>query len=109
VDELAGRGFPVFYGALGENLTTRGLDPAGLRPGQQFRAGQALIELTRIRVPCDSLAIYGAGIGREIYDRQTRRGDPASQHWGRSGFYARVLEPGRVRPQDIITLVSMLA
>src|SRR6266498_3852682 len=31
VDELAGRGFPVFYGALGENLTTSGMDVRRLR------------------------------------------------------------------------------
>ena len=33
VDELAARGYPLFYGAMGENLTTRGLDRANLRPG----------------------------------------------------------------------------
>jgi len=31
IDELASRGFPVFYGAIGENLTVSGLDPTVAR------------------------------------------------------------------------------
>ena len=46
IDELVSQGFPLFAGALGENLTTRGLDRRELRIGQRFRAGAAEIELT---------------------------------------------------------------
>ncbi|HVY93436.1 MAG TPA: MOSC domain-containing protein, partial [Bryobacteraceae bacterium] len=47
IDELAACGFPVFYGALGENLTVSGLDPHRWRTGQRYRVGQdAVIELT---------------------------------------------------------------
>ena len=35
VDDLAARGYPVFYGALGENLTTRGIEVSGLRIGDR--------------------------------------------------------------------------
>src|SRR5881394_4104113 len=45
VDELIARGYPLFYGALGENLTTRGLNPRQLRVGQIIRAGSARLEL----------------------------------------------------------------
>src|SRR2546421_7687699 len=69
VDELISRGYPLFYGALGENLTTRGLDSRQLRVGQILRAGGARLELTKVRVPCDSLDIYGSSIKREIYDK----------------------------------------
>ena len=109
VDELAAAGYPVFYGALGENLTTRGLDWRGWREGQQFRAGGALLELTQIRVPCAALDVYGPALRQEIYDDRVKAGDPGSPRWGRSGFYARVLAPGPVRPEDIITLVAALA
>lgn len=109
VDELQARGYPVFYGALGENLTTRGLDRRQLRIGQQLRAGSAAIEITRIRVPCEALDIYGPGIQREIYDAQVKAGDAASPHWGMSGFYARVVAPGPVHPGDIISVLSALA
>ena len=39
IEDSIARGYPLFYGALGENLTTRGLDPRQLRIGQQLRAG----------------------------------------------------------------------
>jgi MOSC domain-containing protein YiiM len=75
VDELARQGFPVFYGALGENITTRGLDRRSLRIGQRFQAGQAVIELTEVRIPCNTLHVYGAGIQTAIYDVRAQAGD----------------------------------
>jgi len=104
VDELAAQGFPVFYGALGENITTRGLDRRSLRIGQRFRAGQAVIELTEVRLPCDTLSVYGAGIQAAIYDDRAQAGDTASLVWGMSGFYASVREPGILRAGDPIAL-----
>ncbi len=109
VDALRARGYPVFYGALGENLTTSGLDPQELRLGQQLRAGSALLEITKIRVPCATLDVYGPEIKQEIYDERVKAGDPASPRWGMSGFYARVLQPGAVHPNDIISVVATLA
>jgi len=102
VDELAARGFPVFYGALGENITTRGLDRRSLRIGQRLQAGEAIIELTEVRFPCGTLNVYGAGIQAAIYDAHAQAGDPASPVWGMSGFYASVVEPGIVRPGDAV-------
>src|ERR1035438_10753953 len=51
IDELKARGYPVFYGALGENLTTRGLDRRQLRIGHQLCAGGAVLEITKVRGP----------------------------------------------------------
>ena len=48
-----------FYGALGENLTTRGLDIRDLRIGDQLRAGGAMLEITQPRGPCPQLDVYG--------------------------------------------------
>ncbi len=109
IDELAARGYPVFYGAMGENLTTRGLDRRQLRAGQQIRAGQAMLELTRIRVPCNTLDFYSPNLKREIFDAQVKSGDPLSPRWAMSGFYARVLTPGMVQPGDIISVMATLA
>ena len=47
IQELAARGYPVFPGALGENITTEGLDRRKWRSGQRFRVGAARIELTK--------------------------------------------------------------
>ena len=107
--ELASRGFPVYYGALGENLTTGGIDRRLLRAGQRFRVGSAVIELTKVRGPCSTLDIYGPEIKGEIYDAQVKAGDFTSPRWALSGFYAAVVQPGVIRANDIITLESELA
>ena len=109
VDELARRGYPVVYGSLGENLTTRGLDFRELRPGDQVRAGGALLEITQPRVPCGQLDIYGPGIQREIYDERVQAMEAGSPRWGMSGFHTRVVEEGPVRAGDIIAIVAKLA
>lgn len=109
VDELKARGFPVFYGALGENLTTRGIEFRDLRIGDQIRAGGALLEITQTRVPCSQLDVYGASLKTEIWDRQVKAGDYTSPRWGISGFKCSVLQPGPVRPGDIIAVVAKLA
>ncbi|MCL5743276.1 MAG: MOSC domain-containing protein [Acidobacteria bacterium] len=92
IDDLAARGYPVFYGATGENITTRGIDPSQMRQGQRYRIGEALIELTSVRIPCSTLDVYGSGLKHELR--------------GVSGFYAAVAEPGIVRAHDIISLVD---
>lgn len=104
LNELKSMGFAVFAGALGENLTTEGLDYTALRPGIRLRAGETLLEITKVRTPCDTLSVFGYGIQGEIYDARVKQGDLASPRWGRSGFYAKVIETGTVRPNDIITV-----
>lgn len=108
VDELKAQGFPLFPGALGENLTTQGLDRRQMRPGQRYRAGEALIELTKLRTPCTGLNVYGPAINLAIYDAQVKAGDPSSPRWGLSGFYARVLRGGVMRSHDIIELLDQV-
>jgi MOSC domain-containing protein YiiM len=105
IDELVSHGFPLFPGALGENLTTRGLDRRERRIGHRLRVGQAEIELTSIRAPCATLDVYGPGIQAAICDARAHAGDPESQRWGLSGFYASVVHPGTVRAGDTIRLV----
>jgi MOSC domain-containing protein YiiM len=105
IDELAAQGFPVYFGALGENITTRGVDRRSLRIGQRFRIGEAVIVLTEVRLPCGTLNVYGAGIQAAAYDARTMAGDTTSPVWGMSGFYASVAEPGILRPGDSIALL----
>lgn len=106
IDDLTARGYPLFYGALGENLTTRGIDVRQIRIGDRLRAGGALLEITQPRGPCSALDVYGASLKAEIYDAQVKALDPASPHWGMAGWYAAVIEPGMVRPEDIIAVVA---
>ncbi len=109
IEELTALGFPLYPGALGENLTTRGLDRRGLRIGQRYRIGAIIIELTKLRAPCDALNIYGPGIQKAVYDAQVQAGDPQSPRWGLSGFYASVVQPGAICPGDPITLLDQRA
>jgi len=107
--KLREQGFPVFPGALGENLTTREVDPRGWRAGQIWRAGSARLEMTKIRTPCSTIKVYGDTIGRYIYDAQVRAGNAASPLWAHSGMYARVVSEGLVRPGDGIELEAETA
>ena len=106
LDEIRAMGFPVYNGALGENLTTRGLDRRAMRIGHRFRCGAAAIQLTELRFPCGTLSVYGRGIQSAIYDARAIKADPSSEVWGLSGFYASVIEPGILRPGDSIALMA---
>lgn len=106
LEELSAQGYRLFNGALGENLTTLGLDRRQLRAGQRFRAGEALLELTKPRGPCATLDVYGAGIQAALYDQQVKARNPASPRWAMGGFYAAVVRPGAIRQNDIIALLD---
>jgi MOSC domain-containing protein YiiM len=109
VDALVARGYPLFYGAMGENLTTRGIDIARIRIGDELRVGGALLEITQPRGPCSALDVYGESLKLEVFDQKVKQRDYTSARWGMSGFYARVASPGPVRVGDAVSLVSQLA
>ncbi len=108
IEELIAHGYALFPGALGENLTTAGLDRRQMRVGQRYRVGEIFVELTKIRAPCATLDVYGPAIKKAIYDAQVKSGDPSTPRWGLSGFYARVLKAGTLCPRDIIELVDQV-
>jgi len=106
---LIALGYPLYPGALGENITTLGLDCSQWRLGQRWRVGQAIIEFTKVREPCSALNVYGNGIQKAMYDAQVMRGDQSSPVWAVSGFYASVLQPGAICPGDPVRLLDQLA
>jgi MOSC domain-containing protein YiiM len=108
IGQLIAQGYPVFPGALRENLTTAGLDRRQMRLGQRYRIGQVLLEITKMRAPCGTLDVYGPSIKQAVYDAQVKAGDASSPRWGLGGFYARVTHGGMVRPKDIIELVDQV-
>jgi MOSC domain-containing protein YiiM len=112
IDALIADGYPLFYGALGENLTVRGIDRRQLRSGQRWRAGDAVIELTTLRVPCDALSMFdlpGRPLSEAIWDELAKAGDPSSPVWAASGFYASVVQTGSVRPGAPFALLEQFA
>ena len=108
IDELIAQGYPLFAGALGENLTTVGLDRRQMRIGQRYRTGEVMLEITKMRSPCATLDVYGPSIKQAVYDAQVKAGDHSSSRWGLGGFYARVLRSGFIRQRDIIVLVDQV-
>lgn len=86
-------GIDMFNGAVGENLTTRGIDLNELSKGNRLRIGdECIIEITDVRVPCSTLKKWDARLPRLIE--------------GRSGWVARVVVEGTVRPGDAIEIVN---
>ncbi|HNY40302.1 MAG TPA: MOSC domain-containing protein [Bryobacteraceae bacterium] len=109
---LREEGFDVAAGSLGENLTICGVDFALLRPRMRLRAGGAILELTRLRQPCATLDVYnrdGLRIQNRLSDARAKAGDTSSGCWAKGGFYASVVEPGFVRPGDILELLDAVA
>lgn len=102
LDTLNDLGFGLYPGALGENLTTIGLDYRIMAAGQRFRVGASgLIELTKLREPCRTLDVYNAA-GLEKIKRLLKLE-------GRGGWYARVRHGGLLFPNDTIGLVDQVA
>ena len=104
--ELQAQGFEVYPGALGENITTEGLDRRTMRVGQRYRFGDVLVEITKLRTPCMNLEALADGLGRAVYDAQCKAGDPTSPLWGLGGFYARVTRGGHLRPGAPVMLMD---
>ncbi|MDQ2711898.1 MAG: MOSC domain-containing protein [Acidobacteriota bacterium] len=108
IDSLQKEGWPVFWGALGENITTLDLDHRTWRTGQRYQVGSVLLQLTEPRVPCSKLDPYGPGIQKRIFDKQVKALDASSLHWGESGFYAAVLRPGSIEVNDTIKVIDQV-
>ena len=102
LSELRAEGHPVEPGALGENVTVKGIDWSMVVPGAHLRLGRAvLLEITRYTAPCVNIrAAFRGG----DYARVSQKRNPG---WSR--VYARVLEEGVIRPGDGVTLVRAAA
>jgi MOSC domain-containing protein YiiM len=72
-DDLATRGFDIAPGAMGENVTTRGIDLLGLARGTRLRLGtDAVVEVTGLRNPCAQLEALAPGLMAAVLDRDER-------------------------------------
>ena len=100
-DELTGRGFTVWPGAMGENITTRGLYLLALPTGTRLRFGAdgATVEITGLRNPCVQLNRFQTGLMKAVLDH-----DEAGQLIRRAGVMGIVLNGGPVRPGDPVAV-----
>lgn len=67
LDELAAEGYAVAPGAMGENVTTAGVDLLGLPSDTRLQLGEeAVVRVTGLRNPCVQLEQLGAGLMRRL-------------------------------------------
>lgn len=103
LDSLSACGFRVSPGALGENVTTIGLDLFRLSAGRRLGLGEeAEIEITGLRNPCVQLDRYQKGLMAATLGR-----GPDGAVTLEAGVMAVVTRSGVVRPGDIITLCDL--
>lgn len=99
-DELNKNGFSISPGAMGENITTRGIDLLGLSTGTQLHIGEsAIIEVTGLRNPCYQLDDYQKGLTSAVLDK-----DENGELIRKAGIMGIVLADGIIYPDDLITV-----
>lgn len=99
-DELAPLGIAVTPGAMGENITTRGLAILDLAPGARLRIGESvLVQITGLRNPCNQLD----GVDERLLQQVALKAEDGSIV-RKAGIMGIVLEGGIVSPGDAITV-----
>ena len=97
-EELAAAGFAVGAGAMGENVTTRGVDLLALGRGTRLRPGDAaVVEVTGLRNPCWQLDTLQPGLMQAVLGRDAEGGLVL-----KAGVMGVVLAGGEVRAGDAI-------
>jgi MOSC domain-containing protein YiiM len=93
LERLRAEGHPVAPGALGENVTTSGLDLGALVPGDRLRLGsEVILEIASLVDPCPT-------IGHCFADGRFGRISPKTNA-ADARRYARVLQSGRLCAGD---------
>jgi len=97
-DELRGRGFRVEPGAMGENITTRGVDLLALPVNARLHIGAAaIVEVKGLRNPCGQLNGLQDGLMEATLDK-----DVDGKLIRKAGVMGIVVAGGEVRPGDAI-------
>jgi len=89
-------GITLPQAAFGENLSVEGMREEDVCIGDIYRIGTTAVQVSQPRQPCKTLA---ARYGREDFVKQVVDS-------GRTGFYFKVINEGRVQAGDEITLVQ---
>lgn len=96
LDELAARGFHIAPGALGENITTRGVDLLTLPRGTRLAIGHsAVVEITGLRNPCHQIEDFRPGLLAAVLERA-----PNGEILRKTGVMGIVILGGAIRSAD---------
>ena len=96
-DEMAGKGFALAPGAMGENVLTQGLDLHAMPTGAIFRIGDAIVEISGLRDPCKKIDTLGKGLAKLLFDKA-----PDGSRRRKAGIMGIVIAGGPIRPGDTI-------
>ncbi len=100
-DDLAGKGFVVKPGDLGENVTTVGIDLLSLPQGTRLNLGDsAVVEITGLRNPCIQLDRFQTGLMAATLDKAAD-----GSLIRKAGIMSIVFAGGDVRPGDTVRVV----
>jgi len=83
-------------GTFGENLTLQGVRVSGAPPGERWRIGTALLEVTEPRTPCFKLGVKMDSL------RFLKQFTAA----GRPGTYLRIIEEGALAAGDSVQVLA---
>ncbi len=98
-EELAGKGFTVRPGDLGENISTSGIDLLALGRDTILRIGErAVLRVTGLRNPCGQIEAFAPGLLKQVAVK-TDQGLVR-----KAGIMCIALESGEVKPGDAITI-----
>ena len=92
--ELKQEGIEISSGMLGDNMTVAGLSVMSIPLGTRLEVGEALLEVTEVRVPCSQLNGMNKGLLKASVTKEE------GEKRFRAGIMARVLKGGRVRAGD---------
>lgn len=99
-EELNAKGFAVAPGALGENITTHGIDLLALPRGAVLRIGREVaLEVTGLRNPCGQIERFHPGLLAAVLGRGAQ-----GEIIRKAGIMSIVLAGGAVAPGDRITI-----
>jgi MOSC domain-containing protein YiiM len=99
-DDLRTQGFDVIAGAMGENVTTRGIDLLALPTGTRLHLGsEAIVEVTGLRNPCSQLNGVCDGLMAATLDK-----DAEGNLIRKAGIMGIVLTGGDVHAEDVIVV-----
>jgi MOSC domain-containing protein YiiM len=82
IETMRGQGLELEGGDFAENITTSGVDLAGLPPGTRLYLGEAVLEVTQIGKKCHHGCVIFQAVGDCVMPRR--------------GIFARVLKGGEI-------------
>jgi MOSC domain-containing protein YiiM len=93
IDKMRGKGLELHPGDFAENITTEGIDLAGLPVGTRLNiGGEVVLEMTQIGKECHAGCAIRQQVGDCIMPRE--------------GVFARVVRGGQIKPGDTIEIVD---